>query len=123
MISFQLFFSPRLSNATMMLTSFSKSKPRNPKVDGTPEQVYAFSDPEGLIKTVKAGNYASVCTFDVNGSCIAAYYLHIDDDLLGTPVAIVGNASDIKGECSIIVISITNLIYFPTFGKGNQVPE
>jgi len=107
----------------MKLTTFSKSQPRNPKVDGTPAQVYAFSDPDGLVKTVTAGNAASVRSCDVDGNIIAAYFPHIDKDLLGKPVAIVGNASDVKGECSIVVIPLSNATHFVTLGKEDRVPE
>ena len=107
----------------MKLTTFSKSQPRNPKVDGTPEQVYAFSEPDGLIKTIEAGNVASVRSYDVDGNSIAAYYPHIDKDLMGKPEAIVGNASDIKGEYSLVVIPLSNATNFVTLGKADQVPE
>ena len=107
----------------MKLTTFSKSQPRNPKVDGTPEQVYAFSEPDGLIKTIDAGNVASIRSYDVDGNTIAAYCPHIDRDLMGKPEAIVGNASDIKGEYSLVVIPLSNATHFVTLGKEEQVPE
>ena len=91
----------------------STSKPCQPDVTGTADQVYNIDDVvKFVIKTICAGNATAISSTDTN-----AHFLHIHaprtyDDLQGKPTKIVGNASGVQGDFRMVKILIKNLKFF-----------
>ena len=104
-------------NCTMEEVLNSTSKPCQPGVTGTANQVYDMDDVvEATIKMICVGNATVVSSTDASG-----HFLHIHapknyEDLQGKLTKTVGNASNVQGEFRMVEILIKNLKFFPIMG-------
>ena len=88
--------------------------PQHPDITGEPDQVFKFDNfLEYLLGGIKANTISAIGTHNAGSMCIQYLYaLQVHYDLSGTPLAIIGNSSNKKGEFSLIKIDMASFHLF-----------
>jgi hypothetical protein len=115
-------------------TTFTASLPKRPDIVGSPEQVIRFKNfTQAMISGIENGFIAAIGTIDIGSHCL--HYLFnpkLFRQFDGTVTAIIGNASDARGEFSLKKIDVDALRLFPVVNLrsafhpslvlGNDIP-
>ena len=85
-----------------------------PDITGAPDQVFKFNNfLEYLLGGIKANTISAIGTLNAGSMCIQYLYApQVHYDLSGTPLAIIGNSSNKKGEFSLIKVDIASFRLF-----------
>lgn len=108
--------------STDTTTLWNLSKPKHNEVTGEINQVFGKPSSDSILQWIKAGNLAGLATVDFNGQVVYVWNPQVHNNLAGDPIKIVGNASNKKGEFSMIEMSLDALKYFALPMLKNQAP-
>ncbi len=94
---------------------YTDSYQKRPDITKAPDQVFKFNNfLVNLLGGIKANTISAIGT--LNSGSMRIQYLYapqVHYDLSGTPLAIVGNSSNKKGEFSLIEVDIASFCLFP----------
>ena len=107
------------SNSTL----WNLTKPKHPEVDGSIVQICGEPIRESTFNWIKAGNLAGIVGVDFNGHLHYVWNPQIVNNLTGQPTKIIGNASNKKGEFSLIELNLGALKYFVLPMLKTQAPD
>ena len=95
-------------------TYYTDSYPLRPDITGAPDQVFKFDNfLEHLLGGIKANTISAIGTLNAGSMCLQYLYApQVHYDLSGTPLAIIGNSSNKKGEFSLIKIDMASFRLF-----------
>lgn len=94
-------------------TTFTSTMAKRADVTGTPAQVYLQPNMvDFLLNAIRNKMVAAIGTVDNDTELKYIFNPQVHSDLAGTPIAIVGNASNIKGEVSLAKVNIEAIRYF-----------
>ena len=98
-------------------TLFSMSKPKHPEVTGAKDQVFVIENiSDHITKAIKSGNVSALVTVNQDTELVYIVDPRLHCDLAGTPIEVVGNASDVQGEFTMIKAKLSTIGgSFPTF--------
>lgn len=104
-------------------TLWNLTKPKHPEVDGSIVQICGEPIRESTFNWIKAGNLAGIVGVDFNGHLHYVWNPQIVNNLTGQPTKIIGNASNKKGEFSLIELNLGALKYFVLPMLKTQAPD
>lgn len=104
-------------------TLWNLTKPKHPEVDGSIVQICGEPIRQSTFNWIKAGNLAGIVGVDFNGHLHYVWNPQIVNNLTGQPTKIIGNASNKKGEFSLIELNLGALKYFVLPMLKTQAPD
>jgi len=105
-------------------TLFTESKPKRADITGSIDQAFSSdgSYMSYLLGAIGAGTIAAIGSVSpVSNTLQFLFAPQVHTDLGGTPIAIVGNASNTFGEFSCVKIDITSFQLFPIISAKDSV--
>lgn len=110
-----------LSTRTMITPTFTSTMAKRADVTGAPDQVYLQpSMVEFLVNGIRNKTVAGIGTIDNDTELKYIFNLQLHTSLDGTPLSIIGNASNIKYEFSLSKVNIEAIRYFTHVKLRNQ---
>jgi hypothetical protein len=96
-------------------TTYTASFLKRPDITGAPDQVFKFNNfLDCLIGGIKANTISTIGSINPGSLCTQYLYApQIHFNLVGKPIAFIGNSSNIMGKFSLIKIDITSIHLFP----------
>jgi hypothetical protein len=101
--------------STTANTTYTASFSKRPDITGAPDQVFQFNNfLEHLIGGIKANTISAFGMINPGSLCIQYLYApQIRFNLVGEPIAFIGNLSNKMGKLSLIKIDVTSICLFP----------
>jgi hypothetical protein len=96
-------------------TTYTTSFLKRPNITGAPDQVFKFDNfLDCLIGGIKANTISAIGTINPGSLCTRFLYApQIHFNLVGNPIAFIGNLSNKMGKFSLIKINVTSIRLFP----------
>jgi hypothetical protein len=104
---------------------YTDSYPQHPDIMGVPDQVFEFDNSlEYLLGDIRANTISTIGTLNAGSMCIQYLYApQVNYDLSGTPLAIIGNSSNKKGEFSLIKIDMASFRLFAFVDAKSSIDQ
>ena len=102
---------------------FTLSKEKRPEVDGSTNQMFGKHGKATIIKRIEQNLLAAIGMVTENARLQYLFNPHIHYDIDGNPSKIIGNASNEKGEFTLLEIDIkSSLTYFTAVKINDRAP-
>ena len=114
-----------LSMSVDTVSYYTDSYQQRPNITGAPDQVFKFNNfLEYLLGGIKANTISAIGTLNAGSMCIQYLYApQVHYDLSGTPLAIIGNLSNKKGEFSLIKVDIASFRLFAFVDAKSSIDQ